>query len=122
MLTWLEDVGILTGVTDLPEIVQSYQVAHDRRDTDGALSAFAADAVVQDDGRTYRGLEAIRDWLSRASVQFTYSRTLTDVEAAGANTWLVRNRLEGDFPGGVVDLSYRFVLQDGLIAQLDIAP
>jgi hypothetical protein len=109
-------------VTDLPQIVQSYQVAHDRRDTDGALSAFAADAVVEDDGHTYRGLEAIRDWLSRASVQFTYSRTLTDVEAAGANTWLVRNRLEGDFPGGVVDLSYRFVLQDGLIAQLDIAP
>ena len=109
-------------MTDLPQIVQSYQVAHDRRDTDGALSAFAADAVVEDDGHTYRGLEAIRDWLSRASVQFTYSRTLTDVEAAGANTWLVRNRLEGDFPGGVVDLSYRFVLQDGLIAQLDIAP
>ena len=109
-------------MTDLPQIVQSYQVAHDRRDTDGALSAFAADAVVEDDGHTYRGLEAIRDWLSRASVQFTYSRTLTDVEVAGANTWLVRNRLEGDFPGGVVDLSYRFVLQDGLIAQLDIAP
>jgi hypothetical protein len=109
-------------VTDLPEIVQSYQVTHDRRDTDGALSAFAADAVVQDDGHTYRGLEAIRDWLSRASVQFTYSRTLTGVEASGANTWLVRNRLEGDFPGGVVDLNYRFVLRDGLIAQLDISP
>ena len=109
-------------MTDLPEILQSYQVAHDRRDTDGALSAFAADAVVQDDGHTYRGLEAIRDWLSRASVQFTYSRTLTAVEASGANTWLVRNRLEGDFPGGIVDLNYRFVLHDGLIAQLDISP
>jgi len=109
-------------VAELPDIVQRYQAAHDRRDTDVALSAFAADAVVQDDGHTYRGLEAIRDWLSRASVQFTYSRTLTDVAAVGANTWLVRNRLEGDFPGGVVDLNYQFVVQAGLITQLDIAP
>jgi len=29
---------------------------------------------------------------------------------------------EGDFPGGVVDLRYRFVLDRGLIAELEIAP
>jgi hypothetical protein len=27
----------------------------------------------------------------------------------------------GDFPGGQVDLAYRFVLRDGLIAELSIA-
>jgi hypothetical protein len=34
----------------------------------------------------------------------------------------VTNHLEGDFPGGVVDLRYRFVLAGGLIAELEIAP
>jgi hypothetical protein len=34
----------------------------------------------------------------------------------------VTNHLEGDFPGGVVDLRYRFLLADNLIADLEIAP
>jgi len=28
--------------------------------------------------------------------------------------------IEGDFPGGVADLTYRFALRDGLIADLSI--
>jgi hypothetical protein len=38
------------------------------------------------------------------------------------NTWLVTNHLEGDFPGGVVDLRYRFVVSGELLSKLDIAP
>jgi hypothetical protein len=34
----------------------------------------------------------------------------------------VLNHLEGDFPGGVVDLRYKFVLSTELIAELVIAP
>jgi hypothetical protein len=40
----------------------------------------------------------------------------------GADTWLVTNRLEGDFPGGIVDLGYRFRLTGDAIAELLIAP
>jgi len=47
---------------------------------------------------------------------------LLDAEEEQPNLWLVRNRLEGNFPGGVVDLGYRFVLVEGLIADLVIAP
>ena len=36
--------------------------------------------------------------------------------------WIVVNHLEGDFPGGVVDLRYRFVMTGDLIAELVIAP
>jgi hypothetical protein len=32
------------------------------------------------------------------------------------------NHLEGNFPGGVVDLAYRFTMDGDLIAQLVIAP
>jgi SnoaL-like protein len=105
-----------------PDVVRHYLEAQDRRDTEAALSAFAADAHVLDDGNDYRGLDAIRDWLARASTQFTYTRTFLDAHAEAPNLWVVRNRLEGDFPGGVVDLRYRFTLVDGLIADLAIVP
>jgi hypothetical protein len=32
------------------------------------------------------------------------------------------NHLEGDFPGGQVDLRYRFALHDNLITTVEIAP
>jgi ketosteroid isomerase-like protein len=109
-------------MTDLPAVVLRYQDAHDRRDADGALATFTPDALVTDDGHTYSGHAEIREWLSRASVEFTYTRTLIDVAQVDDNAWLVTNHLEGDFPGGVVDLRYRFVVSGELLSKLDIAP
>jgi hypothetical protein len=105
-----------------PDVIQRYFEAHDRRDTDAALAAFTADAHVRDDGNDYAGADAIRDWLARASSEFTYTRTLVDASAIDANTWQVVNHLEGNFPGGMVDLRYRFVLSGDHIAELVIAP
>jgi hypothetical protein len=109
-------------MTALPQAVGEYQDAHDRDNVDAALATFAPAATVKDDGHEYHGLDEIRDWLARASTEFTYTRTLIGAEAVDANTWLVTNHLEGDFPGGVVDLRYRFVLAGGLISELEIAP
>jgi hypothetical protein len=78
-------------------------------------------ATVTDDGHEYHGRDEIRDWLASASKQFTYTRTLTGADAIDATSWLVTNHLEGNFPGGVVDLRYRFVLTDDRISVLDIA-
>ena len=111
-----------SSMTDLPAVVLRYQDAHDRRDADDALATFTRDAVVTDDGHTYSGHAEIRDWLLRASVEFTYTRTLIDVAQVDDTTWLVTNHLDGDFPGGVVDLRYRFVVSGDLLSKLDIAP
>ena len=109
-------------MTQMPDVVAQYQGAHDRHDVETALAAFTPNAIVKDDGHEYHGGDEIRDWLSRASTQFSYTRTLTGADALDANTWLVTNHLEGNFPGGVVDLRYRFVLIDDLISELEIAP
>ncbi len=77
---------------------------------------------MKDDGHEYHGSDQIRNWLAGASTQFTHTRALVGADTIDANTWLVTNHLEGDFPGGVVDLRYRFVLADGLISELEIAP
>jgi ketosteroid isomerase-like protein len=107
---------------DLPDVIARYLDTHDRRDTDATLATFSPDATVVDEGRTYAGTDAIRRWLDTAGHEFTFTRTFIEATSTGDDTWVIRNRLTGDFPGGVADLDYRFVLADGLIAGLLIAP
>jgi hypothetical protein len=107
---------------ELPDIITTFQQAHDRHDTDGAVATFVDDATVVDDGRTYTGTSEIRAWLDRAASEYTYTRSLIGVDDHGDGTFTVRNHLEGDFPGGEVDLQYRFEVQGDLIRSLHIAP
>ena len=107
---------------ELPAVVRRYQDAHDRRDTDVALSAFAPDARVLDDGHEYHGSDEIRRWLSTAASEYQFTRTLVSAEARDAETWIIVNHLEGNFPGGVVDLRYQFDLSGDVISALVIAP
>ena len=107
--------------TPLPYTVRRYQDAHDRHDTDVALSAFAPDAAVFDDGKEFHGTNEIRTWLTTAS-EYTFMRTLIRAEPVDDDTWLVVNHLEGNFPGGVVDLGYKLTFSDDLISELVIAP
>ncbi len=87
-----------------------------------SLSLYADDAVVTDDGKTYRGRDKIRDWLSTAAVEYTYTTELVSTRQLDANTYVVVNHLEGNFPGGAVDLQYTFTLENDLITRLVIAP
>lgn len=106
----------------LPDAVRRFQDAQDRRDTAAALAQFCADAKVRDDGSEYTGSDEIRGWLSGPAVAFDYTRTLIDATATGSDGWLVTNRLEGNFPGGQVDLRYQFRLRADRIAELIIEP
>jgi len=107
---------------EVPEVVRRYQDAHDRRDIDVALSAFTPDAKVVDDGHEYHGYAQIRHWLDTAASEFEFTRSLVSAESLDAHRWLVVNHLEGNFPGGVVDLRYQFLLTGALISELVIAP
>ncbi len=106
----------------IPPLIVIYQAAHDRHDIDAALATFAEDAVVRDEDETWAGTDRIRQWLAKTSTEFTYTRTLLGAEPTGAASWLVRNRLEGNFPGNVVDLGYEFTLDGDRISALTIAP
>ncbi|MET9268136.1 nuclear transport factor 2 family protein [Kribbella sp. NPDC003557] len=87
------------------------------------LSAFAAGAtVVDDDGTTYTGHDEIHRWREAEASEYTYTVEISHVEKFDDSQYVVTNHLEGDFPGGVVDIIYRFTLADGLIARLEIAP
>ena len=106
--------------TELPEVITSYLRAHRARDLDVAVGSYAPDATVTDEGRTYRGPEEIRAWLARSASEYTYTIEMTGAAKAGEDDYDVIHHLEGDFPGGVVDLHFRFALRDGTIVRLVI--
>ncbi|MEV4604551.1 nuclear transport factor 2 family protein [Amycolatopsis sp. NPDC049253] len=108
--------------TALPQPVTEYLAAHETRDADRALPHFTPDATVADDGHTYHGPAEIRAWLEGAASEYTYTSTLIATERIDGEHYVATHHLEGDFPGGRVDLHFRFTLDDGLISRLVIEP
>jgi ketosteroid isomerase-like protein len=113
--------GTPTSWDELPATITNYLTAHESKDADTAILAFTADAVVTDEGHTYRGRDNISDWLVSAASGFTFT-----TEFVGATRDSVRidvvQHLEGDFPGGIADLHFRFTMHGARISRLVIEP
>ncbi|KAF5993654.1 nuclear transport factor 2 family protein [Streptomyces sp. WAC00263] len=106
----------------LPEVITRYLNAHRTHDTATAITAFTDQATVIDDGNTHAGTEAIEAWLNRSASEFTYTIHLTHAQQTDATRYITTHHLEGNFPGGTIDLRYQFTLSDGLIERLVIEP
>jgi len=107
---------------NLPTVITAYLSAHEVRDVEPALVCLTDDAVVVDEGHTYRGKPEIRDWLARAGAEYTYTTDLVATQRVDDRRYVAVHHLEGDFPGGAVDLRFRFTLRDNHIAELVIEP
>ena len=104
----------------LPDNLLRYFDSQNGHDAEGMVACFAPDAEVRDEGRTYVGREAIRQWKVETIAKYGISiepLTATDEGAAVA----VIARVSGNFPGSPADLTYAFLLNDsGLIRRLAI--
>ena len=95
--------------------------AADKRDSEAIARCFTEDAVVKDEGHTYAGLSAIKQWKADPSAKYDYiSEPFASEEKDG--TTIVTSRLTGNFPGSPVNLRFFFKLQGGKIASLEIIP
>jgi ketosteroid isomerase-like protein len=121
-----------TGLDDsaasrsLPGVVSNYLAASDRGDIDAIVACFTEDAVVLDEDRQWRGADLIRQWRVNVATAFEYTVAIMGSEALGEvdgrQRHAVYTHLEGNFPGGQVDLTNRFTLRGDLIVGLEIAP
>ena len=109
----------MTGL-NLPEPIAAYFKA-DRRDGEAVASCFTKQAVVEDEGQTHRGPEAIKAWKTAASAKYAYTSAPFAVERT-AGQYIVTSHLTGNFPGSPVDLRYLFRLEHGKISRLEITP
>ena len=93
--------------TSTPALVNTYFELAAQGDSEAYLELFDDDAIVEDEGNTYRGIEAIRQW--RAEVpQVRYD--ITSVDAAADGGVVVTATVTGDFPGSPFEgLRFEFV-------------
>jgi len=118
--------GAASAAGALPPVISEYLAASDRGDAGAIVGCFAEDAVVVDEGREWRGTAAIRRWRATVAAAFEYTVQVTGAKALGKVDGVERHdvhiHLEGNFPGGEVDLTDRFALREGRIARLEIVP
>ena len=96
-----------------------YIAAENRGDTEAMAECFAEDAVVRDEGRTIKGLAAIKRWKAETKRKFQHTvEPLASVQE-GDKT-VVTNRLTGNFPGSPIELQFIFKLDGEKIVSLEI--
>jgi ketosteroid isomerase-like protein len=105
----------------LPPTIASFIAASNARDLDTAVACFAADAVVEDEGETHRGLGEVRAWKQATEDRFRYTIDPTGIDEREGRV-IVSATLTGNFPGSPVELEYEFTLADDVIESLRIHP
>ena len=104
-------------MTNFESLVDRYFVLAPAADTEPYFAQFASDAIVEDEGATHRGIDAIRSW--RAVVP-EVSYDVLGVEMSGEGC-VARAEISGEFPGSPVVLTFLFTFtDDGRIATLAI--
>ncbi|MHC2066279.1 nuclear transport factor 2 family protein [Bremerella sp. T1] len=105
---------------NLPQAVTNYFQA-DELNGESVARCFTESAVVTDEGNTYRGQAAIRQWKDDIAAKYDYTcEPFNSVHEDGKV--VVTCRLTGNFPGSPADLRFRFELEGDQIATLEIAP
>ena len=105
-----------------PVVITRYFAAQAARDFDTLVTLFADDGIVVDEGQTRHGTTEIRAWRENVASVYEYTTELVGVEAGGEGKYVARVHLEGNFPGGTVDLRYHFTVDGDSIRQLEIVP
>ena len=96
-----------------------YIAAENRGDVEAMAQCFAEDAVVRDEGKTIKGLAAIKQWKAETKRKYQHSiEALAFVQKDGKT--IVTNRLTGNFPGSPIELQFIFKLDGDKIASLEI--
>lgn len=111
-----------THTPELSTTVAAYLDAAPGTDPASIAALFTPNAIVIDDGHTYRGRSEITSWRADVAESFTYTATRLSTERHG-HVIVIVERIEGNFPGGRVDLANRFTLDTtDQISSLTIEP
>ena len=104
---------------DLPEPLPEYFAAANTIDADRIAACFAENSTVHDEKRDFVGRAEIRRWAVDARRKYSFQSEPFAIDGH-VDRPVVTAHVTGNFPGGSVDLSYRFVIVDGAIFSLSI--
>lgn len=104
---------------NLPSPIQAYFDSDERRDGEAFIRAFARDAVVQDEGHTYAGRQAIGAWWRETKEK--YQTVLKPLAISNDDdVTKVSARVTGQFPGSPAMINFAFRLDGQQITKLEI--
>ena len=103
----------------LPQPLTEYFRATNERDVAAVLASFDAEALVEDEGGEYRGLEAIRKWFEKTVRKYDFTVEVKGTHEADGKT-VATTLVSGPFPGSPVTITYEFTLAHQRIVRLVI--
>jgi hypothetical protein len=103
----------------LPRPIAAYFAATNAHDIPTMIAAFSEDAVVADERKQHRGVDAIRSWMHETIEKYAYKVEPTDFTEADGKT-VVTAVVSGYFPGSPVKLSHSFTFDGTKIVRLEI--
>jgi len=103
----------------LPEPIAHYFAADLAGDANALARCFTADAVVRDEGGTFKGAAAIKRWNEEAKAKYRYTVEPLSVDARPGEMVVV-GRVAGDFPGSPITLRHIFTMAGHKIEALEI--
>ncbi len=104
---------------ELPDTVRRYFEADAAQDREGMRAVLSPTVHVHDESHDYHGIDEVLAWKKSSSERYQYTSTPFASEQS-VDSVSVQSRLEGNFPGSPVDVTYLFRLKDGLIEELKI--
>jgi SnoaL-like domain len=105
---------------ELPKQIATYFTA-DKGDSEAVSQCFTENAIVKDEGHTFKGRAAIKQWKADASTKYQYTCEPFACEQKDGKI-VVTSRLTGNFRGSPVNLRFFFELEGEKIASLEIIP
>jgi ketosteroid isomerase-like protein len=103
----------------LPAPIATYLKAANANVAPALAACFTSDAVVHDEDKEYRGIEAILAWKADTSARYHPAIEARRIEGNGQD-YRLQARVTSDFPGSPAMLAYRFVLSGDRIASLEV--
>lgn len=89
------------------------------RETESLMRRFTPEAVVVDEGETYRGTDEIRQWIGKTQAAFEFTLEPLLAEQQG-DEMILTCRTTGTFPGSPIDLRHFITLEGDRISALTI--
>jgi hypothetical protein len=103
----------------LPVPIERYIQIANSGTPEAVPECFAADAIVRDEGQTYEGVAAIRNWMTATKKKYGHTVTPLELAERGGQS-VLKARLAGSFPGSPITVNFNFVLAGGKIRALAI--
>lgn len=104
----------------LSPLLTRFVAAMNAHDSGAVAACFTPDAVVEDEGHTYRGTEAIQGWIKGAFEKYRLQMEVMDL-ANEDDGMLLSGQVSGTFPGSPALLKYRIVMAGDLMGALSIS-